>query len=113
MKWAIRVKLLDKCNGKVDCFQYIVVGTVSYHLDAVEGGGHYITNLLESKHECVQIHETEIKHVRKKPDFDSDTVIVALKKIGKRTAEGCSILSDTDRVCSIIWFNIYARKLKS
>ena len=32
------------------------------------------------KHECVRIHETEIKWARKKPDFDVDTVIVALKK---------------------------------
>ena len=30
--------------------------------------------------ECFRIHETEIKSVRKKPDFDVDTVIVALKK---------------------------------
>ena len=30
--------------------------------------------------DCIRIHETEIKSVRKKPDFDVDTVIVALKK---------------------------------
>lgn len=59
------------------------MGTVSYHLDAVEGGGHYITNLLESKNQCIEIHEAEINSVRKKPDFGSDTVIVALKKIGE------------------------------
>ena len=35
-----------------------------------------------SQHECIQIHEHDIKRVRRKPDFDVDTVIVALKQAG-------------------------------
>ena len=36
-----------------------------------------------SQDECIRIHETDVKSVRRKPDFDVDTVIVALRKLGK------------------------------
>jgi len=59
--------------------EYLLFGTVDYNLE-IDEGGHYITNLFSRNPECIRIHETEIKWVRKKPDFDVDTVIVALKK---------------------------------
>merc|ERR1719414_1261761 len=59
--------------------EYSLFGTVNYNLELDEGG-HYITYLFPREQDCIRIHETEIKSVRKKPDFDVDTVIVALKK---------------------------------
>ena len=59
----------------------------------IAGGGHYTTCLfdtdetqtrsLSQNKEVMQIHEDEVRTVRIKPDFDTDTVIVALKRSGK------------------------------
>ena len=62
-------------------FQYAVLGTVNYYIQN-EDGGHYITYFFPSPNECLTIHEYESKPQWKKPDFDTETVIVALAKIG-------------------------------
>ena len=62
-------------------FQYAVLGTVNYYIQN-EDGGHYITYFFPSPNECLTIHEYESKPQWKKPDFDTETVIVALQKIG-------------------------------
>ena len=63
-------------------FQYVVFATVNYNLE-MEEGGHYVTNLFPSLTECTKVHEADVRTVRRKPDFDVDTVIVALKRVGK------------------------------
>ena len=60
--------------------QYRCLGTINYKLD-IEEGGHYVTYLFPSNNECTIVHEMEAKTQWKKPDFDTETVIVALKKI--------------------------------
>ena len=47
---------------------------MNYKLN-IEEGDHYVTYLFPSNYECTTVHEME------KPDFDTETVIVALKKI--------------------------------
>ncbi|TRY68420.1 hypothetical protein TCAL_02502 [Tigriopus californicus] len=61
-------------------FQYRVIGTVHYDLENLQGG-HYVTRIFSDPLECITIHENKIQTERKKPDFDADAVIVALKKI--------------------------------
>ena len=60
--------------------QYGCLGTINYKLDSEEGG-HYVTNLFPSPNECLKVHELEAKCSWKKPDFDTETVIVVLKRI--------------------------------
>ena len=48
-----------------------------------EDGGHYLTYLFPTDTECLRVHETDAKIQWKRPDFDNDTVIVALKQIGR------------------------------
>ncbi len=64
-------------------FRFAVLGTVNYKLDN-DDGGHYVTYLFPSNSELLKIHEIEHKTIRRKPDFDSDTVVIALQKIGKQ-----------------------------
>lgn len=47
-----------------------------------EDGGHYLTYLLSSPSECIKVHETEFKTQWRRPDFDTETVIVALVELG-------------------------------
>lgn len=63
-------------------FRYALLGTVNYKLDSDEGG-HYVTNLFPNKNELIRIHETDFKTIKRLPDFDVDTVIVALQKVGE------------------------------
>ena len=63
-------------------FKYACFGTVSYMLEE-EDGGHYVTYLFPSSNECLKIHETEAKCQWRRPDFDTETVLVALQQIGK------------------------------
>ena len=60
--------------------KYAVLGTVNYYVQN-EDGGHYITYFFPSPNECLTIHESESKPQWKKPDFDAESVIVALQKI--------------------------------
>ena len=62
-------------------YKYDCLGAVNYFVEN-DDGGHYITYLFPSAHECLRIHETDAKIQQKKPDFDNETVIVALKQIG-------------------------------
>ena len=62
--------------------EYEVFGTINYMLEN-EDGGHYITYLFPSAHEVLRVHEIEAKTMPRKPDFDTETVIVALKRVGK------------------------------
>lgn len=57
-----------------------VLGVVNYMLDN-EDGGHYVTCLFPSQNEILKVHELESKSHWKKPDFDTETVIVALQGI--------------------------------
>ena len=63
-------------------FRYSMFGVINYNLE-LEGGGHYVTNLFPDEIDLVRIHEQNWKSVKRRPDFDCDTVIVALKKVGK------------------------------
>ena len=63
-------------------YRYALFGTVNYNLE-MEDGGHYVTSLFPNNIECTKIHESEVKTVRRKPDFDVDTVVVALYRVGK------------------------------
>ncbi len=54
----------------------------NFNQDSDEGG-HYVTNLFPNKNELIQIHETDCKTIKRLPDFDVDTVVVALQKIGQ------------------------------
>lgn len=74
-------------------FKYAVLGTINYLLDSEEGG-HYLTYLFcPSGAEIMRIHEGECKSVRRRPDFDSDTFVVALKKVDM-TAEDVNVSVD-------------------
>ena len=42
-----------------------------------------MTNLFPTKNELIRIHETDFKTIKRLPDFDVDTVVVALQKIGQ------------------------------
>ena len=68
-------------------FRYALLGTINYKLDSDEGG-HYVTNLFPNKNELIRIHETEFKTIKRLPDFDVDTVIVALQKVGEKLSNG-------------------------
>ena len=61
--------------------KYALLGTVNYYVQKEEGG-HYITHFFPTQNECLSIHESESRPQWKKPDFDAESVIVALQKIG-------------------------------
>merc|ERR1711879_915113 len=65
--YSLRLEKYYKLFGH----EYSLFGTVNYNLELDEGG-HYITYLFPREEHCIRIHETEIKSVRKKPDFDVD-----------------------------------------
>ena len=110
----------------------MVLGTVSYNLEAGDGGGgHYVTSVfapsfaaaaaaaVSSSGEpnnsnrapssdslldhCVRIHEGEVKAGKRRPDFDVDTVIVALRRSGEKPGirSACSLVFTVTVVCSI------------
>ncbi|CAB4066793.1 unnamed protein product [Lepeophtheirus salmonis] len=62
-----------------------VFGTISYLINEDIGGGHYNTNLFSPKRwaesSMITVHEALVKESIMKPDFDTDVVIVALKRI--------------------------------
>ena len=59
--------------------EYRCIGTVNYNVEN-EDGGHYVTYLFPSINECLRIHETDATIQWKRPDFDNETVIVALQR---------------------------------
>ena len=59
--------------------EYRCIGTVNYMVEN-EDGGHYVTYLFPSINECLRIHETDATIQWKRPDFDNETVIVALQR---------------------------------
>jgi hypothetical protein len=69
-------------------FRYSVLGCISYNLDCA-GGGHYTTDLFPNAIDSTVVHETTVKTAKRKPDFDSDTVIVCLKKVGECSVADC------------------------
>lgn len=61
--------------------KYSLLGCVNYDLEHESGGGHFITYLFNNGGLLTRVHETESKQSQdRKPDFDSDVVIVALAK---------------------------------
>lgn len=63
-------------------FRYALLGTINYKLDS-DDGGHFVTHLFPNKDELIRIHETEWKTIKRIPDFDVDTVVIALQKVGQ------------------------------
>ena len=72
--------LCKKCTG-YGIYEEVCDVCLNYYIQN-EDGGHYITYFFPSPNECLTIHEYESKPQWKKPDFDTETVIVALAKIG-------------------------------
>lgn len=87
-------KLVDESSKEIRLFSlklkpqyklfeedYKVIGTINYMLDN-EDGGHYVTYLFPTFDEYLKVHELETKYLQwRKPDFDTETVIVALEKL--------------------------------
>ena len=101
------LKLQPTCN--LFGFQYACLGTVNYMLED-EDGGHYVTYLFPSPSECLKIHETESKCQWRRPDFDTETVLIAFQQTGNYLLSTTPLPISIQRYFFKVFDQCYAKK---